>query len=64
VFIPLLSFFILSASKDEDVPRMIRPYVRVWIPAFAGKAVDRKPEIRKQGPHPTLSHGERAKKEQ
>ena len=33
---PLTFILILSASKDEDVPRPIRWCVKVWVPAFAG----------------------------
>ena len=32
---------------------------KVWVPAFAGNT-----EVRKQGPHPTLSHRERAKNDE
>ena len=47
---------ILSPSKDEDEPRTILRCEWIWVPACAGNTKA------KQGPHPTLSLRERAKK--
>jgi hypothetical protein len=49
----ILSTATPAKADIQQVPSRLR--VRVWVPAFAGNT-----DVRKQGPHPTLSHRERA----
>ncbi len=49
---------LLRRAPREGGP-VFRLSVRVWVPACAGNS-----EVEKQGPHPTLSHRERAKSDE